>query len=411
VPVKAPASAQDQLFGASFDFGDDGGLGDFELERSAQPNFQLGVEHAPRAAAAQPAVEAGSTWPTGRALETAELRIDPGQLAILADYGEPPDSALLSLAYAYRVFTRQRELKRQLIPLAAECERAQLEREATLAELARTMRPALESVAEFRRFVAPVLEIEQRAAARGQALSSISAQLDAQSAELDAELARLKDQLASVQRLESEAQREYDAREANAKRAEAKLKRVQIEIRAVMNVAEQKLGAQGGQIPEPEAAQLLTLRQRSEALEPEVAQTRAEFEQAEQAQGQLQARLAALGHSERQIARKKQGVGAAYQKQLAARSQGVSESELEQRAALAELARALLAARGTLEVPEDWLERLRSVGDRADQLFVRAEMQRRAIASYDAQRARQGLRLAGTAIGLLLVLLLLKLIF
>ncbi len=112
-------------------------------------------------------------------------------------------------------------------------------------ELARALRPEIEQVAEFRRFLAPVLEIEQRAAARGQALNSINAQLGAHHADLDAELAHVVSQIETEQRAESDAQRQHDEREANAHRADAKLKRVQIEMRAVTQVAEQKLGPAG----------------------------------------------------------------------------------------------------------------------------------------------------------------------
>ncbi|MEI9953784.1 MAG: hypothetical protein WDO74_33605 [Pseudomonadota bacterium] len=412
-PVKAPSSAQAQLFGASFEFNDD--LEDLVFERTAQPSLQLVGEPAPPPDRAKRAATAAAdlepSWPTGRAPEAAQLAIDPLELAILADYGDPPDSVPRTLAYAYRVFTRQRELKRQLIPIAAECERAQLEREATLAELARAVRPGIEQITEFRRFFAPLLQIEQRAATRGQALGSINAQLDGESARLDAELAQVEGQVEAEQRQESEAQRRHDEREANAKRADAKWKRVEIEMRAVTQVAEQKLGPQGGQIPEPEAAQLAHLRERAEAMKPEVAHARAELEQAKQALSQLHARLDALRKNARQIARKKQALAEAYQKEVAARSQGVSETESEQRAALAELACAVLAARGTLEIPELWLERVRNASGRADQLIVRAEMLRRAIVAYDAPRARQGVRLACTAVGLLFVLFAFKLIF
>ena len=410
-PAKATATAHDQLFGASFDFGDD--LEDLEFGRSAQPTFQLSGEGAPRVAVAKRAAptDAGPSWPSGRATEASKLEIDPIELATLADYGDPPASVPLTLAYAYRVFTRQRELKRQLIPIAAECERAEFERQATLAELASALRPALEQNSEFRRFFAPLLELEQRATERGRALTAINAQLDADSGQLDAELARIAGQIAAEQRDEREAQRLYDEREANAKRAEAKFKRVQIEIRAVTQVAAQKLGPQGGQIPDPEAAQLAGLRHRAEALEPELAHTRAESEQAEQALQRLRAQLHALNQSERQIARNKQALGEAHQKQLAAHSPGLSETEIEQRAALLDLARALLASPGTVEIPEAWLERVRGVSDRADALVVRLEMQRRAIASYDSKSARQGVRLACTAVGLLLVLFAFKLIF
>ncbi|MEI9954111.1 MAG: hypothetical protein WDO74_35350 [Pseudomonadota bacterium] len=413
--VKARPSAQDQLFGVSFDFGDEGDLADFELERSAQPNLRMAEERAPRAAIAtraEPAaVDLPPSWPTGRAPDPAELKIDPLEIAILADYGDPPDRVPLTPAYAYRVFIRQRELKRQLVPIALECERAQSEREATLAELSRAVRPAIEKSTQFRRLISPLLELSQRASERGQALSAINAQLGSESGQLDAELAQIAGQRAALQLEEREAQRQYDDREATAKHADAKWKRVQIEIRAVMNVAEQKLGPAGGQIPDPEAAQLASLRQRAEGLEPEVKQTRVELDRAKQGLGQLHAQLDALRQGERQITRKKQALTAAYQKELSTRSQGVSETEIEQRAALAELARAILAARGTVEIPEAWLERVRGISERADKLLLRSELQRRAITSYDAQRARQGVRLACTAVALLIVLFAFKLIF
>jgi len=412
-PAAKPVGAHDQLFGSSFDFGDQ--LEDLEFERTAQPNLQVAGERAQRPDSAKraepPAADAGPPWPTGRAPVAAELAIDPHELAILADYGDPPDSVPLTLGYAYRVFTRQRQLKHQLIPMAAECERAQIEREATLAELGRELRPAIEQITAFRRILAPLVEIEQRAAARGQALNSINSQRDGEIGQLDTGLDQLKSQVHVEQRQENDARREYDEREANAKRADAKLKRVQIEIRAVLQVAEQKLGPQGGQIPDAEAAQLADLRVRAEALGPEVAQARGEFEQAKQALARVHARLEALRQNERQISRKKQALTGVYQKELSARSQGLSEVEIEQRAALADLARAALAARGTLDIPEARLERVRNVSARADGLIVRAEMQRRAIASYDAPRARQGVRLACTAVGLLLVLFVFKLIF
>jgi hypothetical protein len=146
-------------------------------------------------------------------------------------------------------------------------------------------------------------------------------------------------------------------------------------------------------------------------MQPELAQARALFEQATQALSQAQARLAGLHQSERQITRKRQALGDAYQKERSLRAEGVSEAELEQRAALADLARAVLAAPGTVELPEARLARVRSADERANKLIVRREMLARAIASYDVARARQGVRLACTALALLLLLFAFKLIF
>ena len=411
IAATAPASAQtEQLFGSTFDFGDD--LGDFELERTAQPNSGATTKPGP---SAQPVkarrAELGPSQPTGRAPEVAKLVFDPREIEILADYGEAPDNAAGTFAYAYRVFTRQRELKHQLVSIAAECERAQNERAATLAELARALRPALEQIPEFRRSLAPILEIEQRAAARGRALNSINAQLGAHHSELDAELAHVASQIETEQHAESDARRQYDERESNAQRADAKLKRVQIEMRAVTQVAEQKLGPAGGSMPAAEAAQIAELERRAQAMQPEVQALRSALEQAKLEFYQARARVEALRQTQRQIGRKKQALGGAYEKELSLRAEGVSEVEIEQRTALVELACAALGAPSAVAIPEDWLERVRRVSERADALLARAEMFRRAITAYDARRARQGVQLACTAVGLVFALFAFKLIF
>jgi hypothetical protein len=385
----------------------------FELEPTAVPNSSLHGQAEGAAKVTERIDHQGghAAWPTGRAADVTQLKPDPMEIAILADYGAVPHAVQLTPAYAYRVFTRQRELKRQLVSIAAECERAQFEREATLAELARAVRPAAEKVEQFRRLFAPLIELEQVAGQRGRALSSINQQLSAHSGQFDAELAQVAEQMAAQQQLEQAAMRVYDEREAAAKRAEAKLKRVHIEIRALTRVAEQKLGPAGGEIPEPEASQLSALQQRVEQSKPEVAHALAEFEQAKGALERVRARLEALRQSARLNARKKQALGEQYRKELQVRGQGVSESEGQQRAALADLGRAVLGAAGSIEVTDAWLERVRSVSQRADKLLLRRDMQVRAIDSFDQARVRQGVQLVCTVAGLFLLLILFKLIF
>ncbi len=393
-------------FGSSINFDAPGG---FELEPSAPP---LAHDSGPTSAVTRrgPSSKSGGdlSWPSGRAPDAETLTIDPIEVAILADYGAAPHSAHLTPAYAYRVFTRQRELKQQLASLCTERDRAELDRETTLAELARTVRPAAEQIDAFRRFFMPLVELEQVASQRGQALSSINAELGAHSSSFDAELTQISEQLSAQQAVEQDALRVHTEREQLAQRAEAKLKRVHIEIRAVTHVAEQKLGPQGGQVPEPEASQLATLRQRAEAIQPEVTQAKAELEQAKLTLGQARSKLDALRQAERVTARKKQAVGERYQKELHVRSAGLSESETQQRAALAEVGRAVLAARGTVPVESSWLERLRAASERADRLIFKCETQRRALDAYDRARVTQGVRLACTALALLVLLLVLK---
>ncbi|MES1175476.1 MAG: hypothetical protein ABUL62_14235 [Myxococcales bacterium] len=398
------------VFGSSVSFEDPDA---FELERTAAPALSLHEQSQNAAKVTERIDRQGghAAWPTGRAPDMTQLRLDPVEIAILADYGDVPTAVQLTPAYAYRVFTRQRELKRQLVSIAAEHERAEHEREATLAELASTVRPAAEKVEQFRRLFAPLVELEQAAGKQGQALSSINQQSSAHSGQFDAELSQIAEQLRAEQQLEQDAIRVYDEREAAAKRAEAKLKRAHIEIRAVTQVAEQKLGPAGGEIPEPEASQLSALRQRVEDAKPELAHTQAEFAQAKTALERARARLDALRQNERLTTRKKQAVAEQYRKELQVRSQGLNESESLQRTALADLGRAVLTAAGTVDVTESWLERVHDVSDRADKLLVRRELQVRAIGSYDQARVRQGVQLVGTVLGLFVLIVLFKLIF
>jgi hypothetical protein len=393
-------------FGSSIDFA---GQGAFELEPTARGSS---TESGPQSIVTRRAEPSNRepAWPSGRTPEAETLTIDPVEVTILADYGVPPNSVYLTPGYAYRVFTRQRQLKQRLAVLCVERDQAQAEREATLADLASSVRPAAEQVDAFKRFLVPLLELEQVASQRGQALSSVNAELNAHSGAIDNELTQLAEQLTAEQKLEAEAARVHGEREQLAQRADAKLKRVHIEIRAVTHVAEQKLGPQGGQIPDPEATQLTSLRQRADAMQPELARTKADLEQAKLALGQARARLDTLRQAERQSLRKKQALADHYRKELQVRSVGLSESEQQRRSALADLGRAVLAAQGSVPVPAPWLERVRSVSARADQLILRCEAQRRAQGAYDRARVAQGVRLVCTALALVVLLVALKLL-
>ena len=352
-----------------------------------------------------------AAWPTGRAADPVQIKIDPVEVAILADYCDSPRAAQLTPAYAFRVFKRQRELKRQLLAVSTECERAQVELETTLADLSRAVRPEAERVQSLRRFFTPLLEIEQARSQHEQALSSFDAQLSAESAQIDLALGQIATEIGAARERERNAVRVHDERQACALRADAKRKRVQIEMRAVAQVAEHKHGTQPGRLAGPDAAELASLAQRALAIEPEVTQAQAELDLAKQALHQIRAQLQALRQSERQASRKRQALGSQYQSQLEARGLAATEHATERRRALAELGRAVLAAGGSVEVSSLWLERVRAVNERADQLIARRELQRSAIDAYDRVRVTQGVRLVCTAIGLIIVLIGLKLAF
>ncbi|HEY4107101.1 MAG TPA: hypothetical protein VGM44_24545 [Polyangiaceae bacterium] len=376
---------------------------------SATIDLALDVhEHAPPQARGEARPPNTNAWPSGVAPERERLAIDPVEVALLAGYGAAPTSPQLTPIYAYRVFARQRELRRALIALDAEYTRAELERETTLAELGRALLPELEQREQFRRLLAPLKELERTANQRGKALSSVSSELNEQAGAIDAELAQIAARITSELTQEREAQRGHEQRLEAAHRAEAKLKRVQIEIRSVTQLAERKLGSPGGTVPEPEASQLAELRSRARSLEPDVAQAKAKLEHAKSTVGEASARVAAARQDERLVERKRLALVRHYQGELDTRGRSLDETAEQNRGALSGLGRALLAAHGDVPMPDELLAHVRDASERADSLLLRCEMHLRALDHYDRPRAAQGVKLAATLAGIVVLLFVLK---
>ncbi|HEX3775609.1 MAG TPA: hypothetical protein VHV51_14150 [Polyangiaceae bacterium] len=364
-------------------------------------------EHAPQARSPAHPTNA-QAWPSGVAPARDRLAIEPVELALLAGYGAAPTSPHLTPLYAYRVFVRQRELKHALVALDAEYTRAEVERQAALAELGRALAPELEPREQFRRLLSPLLELERTADQRGKALSSVSLELNEQASAIDSELEQIAARLTNELGQERDAQHKYDQRLEAMQRAEAKLKRVQIEVRSLVQLAEQKLGPQGEHIPEPEALRLAELRARTASLEPDAAQAKAELERAKSALNEASARVAAARRNERLAERKRLALVQHYQAELDARGRSLDETAEQKRSAFAELGRAVLAAPGDVSVPETVLAQLRAASERADALLIRCELHLRALDAYDRSRAAQGVKLAGTLAAIVLLLFALK---
>jgi chromosome segregation ATPase len=227
-------------------------------------------------------------------------------------------------------------------------------------------------------------------------------------AKFDGELAGLREAeaRARTQALEREASK--TAAESELRRAEAKYQRVQIEIRGVMDLARQVLGPAGGDLPPEQAAKLAELQARAAALEPELNQTKATHSAAVAALREAEAEAQRVLSQIRQLDRQKAGAGATLGKQLNERAAGVTEAEKQLRDALAEVARAVLGARGALPVPEATLAQLREHDKQVEARATRLEMHVRALDSYDRDRARQGVIVVLSVLGVVLLSILLK---
>jgi chromosome segregation ATPase len=349
-----------------------------------------------------------AAWPTGRTRTADQLAVDPLEVSLVADYGAAPQNAVLTPLYAYRVYARRRILQRAIAEQHAALEHAEAERDTALAALASELRPLLEANDALKRLLEPVREVERLAGDRHAAFSQADAGYREQMASFDQQLGALGQAQSQAQANVTRSRAAADATESTLQRAEAKSKRVQIEIRGVMDVARQALGPAGGDIPAPQAAQLAELQARQKALEPELlaaraahAATSAELERSQNELDRLQSQAAKLE-------RQKAATGGGLEQQLSLRAAGVSDAEKQRRDALAEVARGVLQSRGGVALPEATVQALLAHDARVEAQALRLETHVRALDSQDHERVRQGVILALSAFGLVVLAITLK---
>lgn len=383
-------------------FGDD----DFELLPTGGARLEL--SGGPVASAASEPSAPRGPWPSGHTKPAEQLAIDPLEVALVAEYGPAPKSALLAPLYAYRVYARRRALLRAIAEQHAALQREEAERDTALAQLTSELRPQLESNESFKRALEPVREIERLAGERHAALSQADAGYRQQMAGFDQELSRLSEATALAQALVTRCSGAAEASESALRRAEAKHKRVQIEIRGVMDVARQALGPAGGDIPAPQAAQLAELQARLQSLEPELNQARATHAGSSAELAKAQAERQGLEEQARLLQRQKASASGGLEQQLSARAAGVTEAEKQRRDALADVARAVLGARGSLPVPQATLQALLAHDARVEAQAARLETHVRALDSQDHERVRQGVILALSGLGVVVLAIALK---
>lgn len=349
-----------------------------------------------------------TAWPSGRTRSPEQLPVDPLEITLTADYGAAPTSALLAPLYAYRVYTRRAPLQQALARHHAGLVQAEAERDDALARLASELRSLLEASDTFRRLLEPIREVERLSGDRHAALSQVDSGYREQMGKFDGDLARLGEALAQASAVRAERSALAEARDNELRRADAKLKRVQIEMRGVLDLARQAVGPEGGDMPPAQAAQLAELQTRIKALEPEALQARSEYATAEQALEQAQAEQRRLEAQKRALERQRAQAGGELEKQLSARAAGVTDAEQQRRSALAEVARAVLAARGSVAVPEATLHALREHDRRVEAQAVRVETHVRALDAHDRERVRQGIIVALSTLGVVVLAIVLK---
>ena len=359
-------------------------------EQFENDGFELDSVRAPPLPGLVVAPEGRDNWPTGLTPAREQIQLDPLEVRLLADYGEPPSLGPLNTVYAVRVTLRKRALKTELQKVEHQLLLAESARDAQIAELAQRKLPELERSDTFRRLLAPLGEIDSLANERGRALSATNAEQSAEVGRLDAELSAIQRDLDAQLAAQNELTSSLESREQTFRRVEARHKRYFIEMRAIEQQAAQRLGPAGGEMPEDLHAQLAPLKAQADALRPELDGARAAYEGS---LSELEARKRAskeLEQRARDVERKKSQLRDRYQRQLSERQQGVGEASAKRQNLLAEVGRAVLAARGGVDVDEPTLERLRAGQTEVFALVKKSELYLKALDSCDDEKVKSG---------------------
>jgi hypothetical protein len=156
---------------------------------------------------------------------------DGDEAAALADYGDTPDSWWQAPLYAYRVKTRQAEIRRLLAEREADLARVRQSEEEARITFADRARAAAHKFEVYAQPLAAIANAEQLMLQRDGVLTAEVEAHNARLAVIDERIAGLDGELAQMKAEERQIEEKLNDAEAIRQRADAKLKRAEIEIR------------------------------------------------------------------------------------------------------------------------------------------------------------------------------------
>ncbi len=215
----------------------------FSPEGGAASALELDVRVMPAAAIAplrlqngrEPVLRYGppERFPHSRAAAGSEPTADEAEASALADYGDGPRSFWQAPLYAYRVKTRQSEIRRQLAERQKDLSRARQAEEEAKVAFAERVRPAAQKIEVFAKLLEPIVVTEKIMLERDSALEAAMDAHEGQLRVIDARIDQLEADLARAKLEERQIEDKLAEAEAVRRRAEAKVKRAEIEIRNV----------------------------------------------------------------------------------------------------------------------------------------------------------------------------------
>ena len=346
--------------------------------------------------------DGGQQWPSGRSPEPHTLHVDDVEARLLADFGPAPSSWFLTPQYAYRVFMRQRALK----PVLAEKQRTladlEVRRDERLADMVRAVRDELEKDDSLRRMLEQVHHRERVVKERTDALSGTNAEYDDKVAQIDGHKSGMEGQLAQKRETEKQLAAVLATEEEPFKKASVHLKRIHIELRSLGQVA-QNVAKSGGQLPADHTQKVQQWEAKGREVQAQVESLQAKVDAARAPVLAARKEIQTLERGLRDLDAQRRGLDTEFQKQMGARSQGVEEATAALREAFAEAGRALLATRGAVKVDDAIIEGIREADAQVLHACLDVQKHLRAIDSQDRDAVKQGMIVAGVAVGVVLL--------
>jgi hypothetical protein len=172
---------------------------------------------------------------SGRAVALSDDQVEARELA---DYGEAPTTFWQAPLYAYKVKTRQSELRRQLAERKADLARAEKAEQQARVAFGERARPIAEKLDAYSLALEPLAKAERVAMDRGGALSAEVEAHKGRLAVIDERVHGLEAEIQTAKAEERDIEGKLAEAEGIRQRVEAKLKRAEIEIRNATSVAE-----------------------------------------------------------------------------------------------------------------------------------------------------------------------------
>jgi hypothetical protein len=374
-PASAPPSKQPKgPLDDSFEMGEMGGSLDLAPTSVTEPKVQREAER-PHAPASIMQSEDG-----GRA--AAEK---------LGSYGDPPEGLFGAPFYAYRVKSRQRELRRALAEKREALEKAQVATTDALVHLADRARASILTNEAYAKLLGAVIVAENSLRNKDSVLAAATDAHKKETAGLDQRLTHFEAVLAGARAEERSYNNTFERVDAVRQRAEAKLKRIEIDLR---NAA-----ARGAADVADRTEERATRQRELEQAMPEVTEALSHLNAARRKVADVEGQLNVVRN---ELAK----LEAAFKKKGKAHSLEVVKAQKEVREALAALGRAVV--KDTATFGAEWAEARgqitaldRATASRDDEVMVHVM----ALDVFDRDTVQKGMGVAGAALALVFLLL------